>query len=76
MYIVISIKIFKLIQLSGLSDPIYAEAITVMKSFEFVLDILVVNRTPDVLQNVTFEITSSNNTNSNTNSNGNFIIYF
>ncbi|XP_022117722.2 coatomer subunit beta [Pieris rapae] len=43
-------------QLTGLSDPVYAEAIVSVNQYDIVLDVLVVNQTDDTLQNCTVEL--------------------
>lgn len=45
-----------LVQLTGLSDPVYAEAcITVNQYYDAVLDVTVVNRTKEALLNLCLE---------------------
>ncbi|KAG2022462.1 coatomer beta subunit [Coprinopsis cinerea AmutBmut pab1-1] len=39
-------------QLTGFSDPIYAEALVKMHGFDILLDVLLVNQTPNTLQNL------------------------
>uniref|UniRef100_A0AC35UGT1 Coatomer subunit beta n=1 Tax=Rhabditophanes sp. KR3021 TaxID=114890 RepID=A0AC35UGT1_9BILA len=53
-----SSKLGKVIQLAGFSDPVYAEAIVNVNQYVIVLDVLVVNRTNDTLQNVTLELST------------------
>lgn len=43
-------------QLTGFSDPVYAEAYVNVNQFDIVLDVLVVNQTSDTLQNLTLEL--------------------
>ena len=43
-------------QLTGFSDPLYAECYTKVHRFDIVLDVLVMNRTKDTLQNVSLEL--------------------
>jgi coatomer subunit beta len=43
-------------QLTGYSDPVYAEATVVVHDFDIILDILVINRTPNTLTNLTLEL--------------------
>jgi len=43
-------------QLTGFSDPVYAEAYVHVNQYDIVLDILVVNQTNDTLQNLTVEL--------------------
>ncbi|KAI4459952.1 coatomer subunit beta [Holotrichia oblita] len=43
-------------QLTGFSDPVYAEAYVHVNQYDTVLDVLIVNQTSDTLQNCTLEI--------------------
>lgn len=43
-------------QLTGFSDPVYAEAYIHVNQYDIVLDVLVVNQTSDTLQNCTLEL--------------------
>ena len=43
-------------QLSGFADPVYAEACVTVHDYDIVLEILVVNRTPNTLTNLTVEL--------------------
>lgn len=43
-------------QLTGFSDPVYAEAYVHVNQFDIVLDVLIVNQTSDTLQNLTLEL--------------------
>ncbi|CAH0397263.1 unnamed protein product [Chilo suppressalis] len=49
-------KLSKVTQLTGFSDPVYAEAIVSVNQYDIVLDILVVNQTDDTLQNCMVEL--------------------
>merc|ERR1712136_313734 len=49
-------KLQKVTQLTGFSDPVYAEAYVHVNQYDIVLDVLVVNQTSDTLQNVTLEL--------------------
>ncbi|KAL4233382.1 Coatomer subunit beta [Mactra antiquata] len=51
-----SSKLNKVTQLTGFSDPVYAEAYVNVNQFDIVLDVLVVNQTSDTLQNLTLEL--------------------
>jgi len=51
-----SSKLNKVTQLTGFSDPIYAEAYVNVNQYDIVLDVLIVNQTSDTLQNVTLEL--------------------
>jgi len=43
-------------QLTGFSDPVYAETYVNVNQYDIVLDILIVNQTSDTLQNLTVEL--------------------
>jgi coatomer subunit beta len=43
-------------QLTGFSDPVYAEAIVTVHDFDIILEMLVINRTPHTLTNLTVEL--------------------
>jgi len=43
-------------QLSGFADPVYAEAHVTVHDYDIVLEILVINRTPNPLSNLTVEL--------------------
>ncbi|KAL9984992.1 hypothetical protein ACROYT_G007343 [Oculina patagonica] len=49
-------KLNKVAQLTGFSDPVYAEAYVNVNQYDIVLDLLIVNQTSDTLQNVTLEL--------------------
>lgn len=49
-------KLNKVTQLTGFSDPVYAEAYVNVNQFDIVLDVLIVNQTSDTLQNLTLEL--------------------
>lgn len=49
-------KLNKVFQLSGFSDPVYAEAYVHVNQYDILLDVIVVNQTPDTLQNLTLEL--------------------
>jgi coatomer subunit beta len=53
-----SSKLSKVTQLTGFSDPVYAEAIVTVHQFDILLQILVVNQTNDTLQNLTIEFST------------------
>ncbi|KAL7020764.1 hypothetical protein ACKWTF_011640 [Chironomus riparius] len=54
--IVSSSKLNKITQLTGFSDPVYAEAYVTVNQFDVVIDVLIVNQTSDTLQNCTLEL--------------------
>ena len=45
-------------QLSGFADPVYAEAFVTVHDYDIVLEILVMNRTPSTLANLTVELST------------------
>merc|ERR1719383_256680 len=51
-----STKLSKVTQLTGFSDPVYAEAYVNVNQYDIVLDVLIVNQTRDTLQNCTLEL--------------------
>jgi coatomer subunit beta len=53
-----SSRLKRLVQLSGLSDPIYAEAVVTVHQFDIVLDVTVANQTDDTLQAVTVDFST------------------
>ncbi len=48
-------KLQRVVQLTGFSDPVYAEAYVHVHQFDILLDVLVVNQTAETLQNLTIE---------------------
>ena len=55
----ISSTLHRVHQLTGFSDPVYAEAHLSVQSYDIVLDVLIVNQTPAILQNVSLELHTS-----------------
>lgn len=53
-----SSKLSKVTQLTGFSDPVYAECYVNVNQFDICLDVLIVNQTSDVLQNCTLEFST------------------
>ncbi|ETN36218.1 uncharacterized protein HMPREF1541_08495 [Cyphellophora europaea CBS 101466] len=51
----LSSKLSRLVQLTGFSDPVYAEAYVKVHQFDIILDVLLVNQTQDTLQNLSVE---------------------
>lgn len=49
-------KLNKVTQLTGFSDPVYAETYVNVNQYDIVLDVLIVNQTGDTLQNCTLEL--------------------
>jgi coatomer subunit beta len=51
-------RLAKVQQMTGLADPVYVEAFLQVHSFDLVLELLIVNRTQDTLQNVAVELST------------------
>ncbi|KAI9751801.1 MAG: hypothetical protein M4579_005887 [Chaenotheca gracillima] len=51
----LSSKLSRVVQLTGFSDPVYAEAYVKVHQFDVILDVLLVNQTNQVLQNLSCE---------------------
>ena len=51
----LSSKLSRVVQLTGFSDPVYAEAYVKVHQFDIVLDVLLVNQTAETLQNLSVE---------------------
>jgi len=51
-----SMKHNRVLQLTGFSDPIYAEAYVIVNQYDIVLDVNIMNRTGSTLQNVSLEL--------------------
>jgi coatomer subunit beta len=51
-----SLRLNRIYQLTGFSDPIYAEAYVNIHQYDIVLDVLVINQTTETLQNVSLEL--------------------
>ncbi|KAI0485318.1 Coatomer, beta subunit [Xylariaceae sp. FL0804] len=51
----ITSKLSRVVQLTGFSDPVYAEAYVKVHQFDIVLDVLLVNQTTETLQNLSVE---------------------
>ncbi|KAE8734721.1 Coatomer subunit beta-1 [Hibiscus syriacus] len=49
-------KLNRILQLTGFSDPVYAEAYVTVHHYYIVLDITVINRTKETLQNLCLEL--------------------
>merc|ERR1712085_75653 len=49
-------RLAKVQQMTGLADPVYVEAFLQVHSFDLVLEVLIVNRTQETLQNVLVEL--------------------
>lgn len=49
-------KLSRVTQLTGFSDPVYAEGVVTVHQFDILLDVLVVNQTNSTLQNLTLEL--------------------
>lgn len=51
----ITSKLSRVVQLTGFSDPVYAEAYVQVHQFDIILDVLLVNQTRETLQNLSVE---------------------
>ncbi|KAK4761062.1 hypothetical protein SAY87_005955 [Trapa incisa] len=49
-------RLNRILQLTGFSDPVYAEAYVTVHHYDIVLDVTVINRTKDTLQNLCLEL--------------------
>ncbi|XAR63849.1 hypothetical protein NMG60_11023969 [Bertholletia excelsa] len=49
-------KLNRILQLTGFSDPVYAEAYVTVNHYDIVLDVTVINRTKETLQNLCLEL--------------------
>ncbi|KAL9338619.1 hypothetical protein Peur_030180 [Populus x canadensis] len=49
-------KLNRILQLTGFSDPVYAEAYVTVHHYDIVLDVTVINRTTETLQNLCLEL--------------------
>eukprot|EP00252_Welwitschia_mirabilis_P016316 TRINITY_DN359_c0_g1_i3.p1 TRINITY_DN359_c0_g1~~TRINITY_DN359_c0_g1_i3.p1 ORF type:complete len:951 (-),score=183.98 TRINITY_DN359_c0_g1_i3:318-3170(-) len=49
-------KLNRVLQLTGFSDPVYAEAYVTVHQYDIVLDVTIINRTQDTLQNLCLEL--------------------
>ncbi|XXG64430.1 hypothetical protein AAC387_Pa05g2386 [Persea americana] len=49
-------KLNRILQLTGFSDPVYAEAYVTVHHYDIVLDVSVINRTKETLQNLCLEL--------------------
>ncbi|KAI9015882.1 adaptin N terminal region-domain-containing protein [Phycomyces nitens] len=48
-------KLNRIVQLTGFSDPVYAEAVVNVHQYDILMDVLIVNQTSETLQNLTVE---------------------
>lgn len=51
-------KLNRVVQLTGFSDPVYAEAYVNVHQYDILLDVLIVNQTTETLQNLTLEFST------------------
>lgn len=49
-------QLSRVTQLTGMNDPVYAEAHVLVHQYDIILEVLVMNRTNDTLQNLTLEL--------------------
>jgi coatomer subunit beta len=52
-------KLNRVYQLTGFADPVYAEAQLTVMDYDIILDILVVNQTDDIMENLQVELNTS-----------------
>jgi len=55
---ILSQELSHVYQLSGFADPVYCEALVTVHDYDIVLEILVMNRTPNTLANTTVELST------------------
>ncbi|TPX37843.1 hypothetical protein SeMB42_g06849 [Synchytrium endobioticum] len=51
-------KLSRVVQLTGMSDPVYAEAYVHVHQYDILLDVIIVNQTEYTLQNLTLEFST------------------
>ena len=51
-------KLSRVVQLTGFSDPVYAEAYVMVHQYDVLLDVLIVNQTNETLQNMSLEFST------------------
>eukprot|EP01035_Chromulina_nebulosa_P019621 gene19621-25530_t len=49
-------KLIHVHQLTGYNDPVYAEAVLTVHDYDIIIDLLIINRTPNTLTNLTIEL--------------------
>eukprot|EP00656_Telonema_subtile_P013509 TRINITY_DN1685_c0_g8_i1.p1 TRINITY_DN1685_c0_g8~~TRINITY_DN1685_c0_g8_i1.p1 ORF type:complete len:932 (+),score=325.48 TRINITY_DN1685_c0_g8_i1:101-2896(+) len=53
-----SARLNRITQLTGFSDPVYAEAVVTVNEYDVVLDMLIINQTDTTLKNLTLELST------------------
>merc|ERR1712086_990454 len=53
-----SARLNRITQLTGFSDPVYAEAVVTVHDYDVVLDLMLINQTDTTLQNLTLELST------------------
>jgi len=53
-----SARLNRITQLTGFSDPVYAEAVVTVHEYDVVLDLMLINQTDATLQNLTLELST------------------
>merc|ERR1711998_522739 len=53
-----SARLNRITQLTGFSDPVYAEAVVTVHEYDVVLDMMLINQTDATLQNLTLELST------------------
>ena len=52
----VALSFSQVVQLTGFSDPVYAETYVNVNQYDIVLDVLIVNQTADTLQGLSLEL--------------------
>jgi len=53
-----SSRLQRITQLTGFSDPVYAEAVVTVHEYDIILDVMVINQTDETLQNLSLELST------------------
>jgi len=51
-------RLQRITQLTGFSDPVYAEAVVTVHEYDIILDVMVINQTDETLQNLSVELST------------------
>jgi len=51
-------RLQRITQLTGFSDPVYAEAVVTVHEYDIILDMMVINQTDETLQNLSIELST------------------
>ena len=52
-------RLDRIYPLTGMADPVYAEAVVTVHDYDIVMDILVINRTPNTITNMALELATT-----------------